>query len=93
MRTQNGSGSAGGEALEAAGFKVVLVTVEPSQSGLRLLRVDLLVGGGVGHPDCLAGLCLVLSGCAFRYQNPIAASVGRRRRLVGLGGVLAVGET
>ncbi len=45
---QDGSGSAGGEALEAAGFEVVLVTVEPSQSGLRLFRVDLLVGGGVG---------------------------------------------
>lgn len=40
---------AGGEALEAAGFEVVLVTVEPSLSGLRLLRLDLLVGGGVGE--------------------------------------------
>lgn len=87
---------AGGEALEAAGFEVVSVTVEPSLSGLHLLRVDLLVGGGVGgfqHPDRLTGLCLVLSGCASRYQDPIASSVGRRRRLVGLGGVVAVGET
>lgn len=33
---------------EAAGFKVVLVTVQPNLSGLRLLRLDLLVGGGVG---------------------------------------------
>ena len=39
---------AGGEALEAAGSEVVSVTVERSLSGLHLLRVDLLVGGGVG---------------------------------------------
>ncbi len=67
LRTQDGSGSAGGEALEAAGFEVEL---EPSQSGLRLLRVDLLVGGGVGEFTASGLLCLVLSGCASRYQNP-----------------------
>ena len=63
---------AGGEALEAAGSEVLSVTVEPSLSGLHLLRVDLLVGGGVGGVSAsgpldgavlgAVGLCFSVSG-------------------------------
>ena len=78
---------AGGEALEAAGFEVVSVTVKPSLSGLRLLRVDLLVGGGVGGGGVSAsglldgavlgavGLCFSVSG-SDSIVGGVATSTG-----------------